>query len=248
MAASVRNSIDPDKLHLYHDNPNTGDVPLIKESLLENDQLRPVVVNVGTLTGRPNEVLAGNHTVMAVRELREEYPNDPRWQRVLYHSVDVDDVRAAKIVLADNRTGEKGRRDDEAVLRLLEALGDDDLVGTGYDNSDLADLLALSQESSFDLITDRKPSGPKEDDGLVDNGDLVEQRDRYADQSTRLIILTLPIPQFVWAQEQLAAIRDEQGFDANTEAVIWLLESWSGGTAPAADAEDTPAENPFSTP
>lgn len=133
MTTSTRNSMDPDKLHLYHDNPNLGDVPTIKESLLENDQFRPIVVNLGTLTGRPHEVLAGNHTVMAIRELREENPEDARWQRVLIHTVDVDDVRAAKIVLADNRTGELGQRDDESVLRLLEALGADDLTGTGYD-------------------------------------------------------------------------------------------------------------------
>lgn len=58
--------------------------------------------NKGTYTGRPLEVLAGNHTLEAMRRLAEQNPEDPRWQTVDVWEVDVDDQRAAKIVLTES--------------------------------------------------------------------------------------------------------------------------------------------------
>ncbi|MDX3097732.1 hypothetical protein PV417_24845 [Streptomyces sp. ME19-03-3] len=42
-----------------HPNPRTGDVDAIAESLRVNGRYKAIVVNRGTHTGRPNEVLAG---------------------------------------------------------------------------------------------------------------------------------------------------------------------------------------------
>ncbi|WP_369354623.1 ParB N-terminal domain-containing protein [Streptomyces sp. cg2] len=55
-------AIPVDELAPYHRNPRTGDLDSITESLSTHGQYRPIVVNRGTLTGRPNEILAGNHT------------------------------------------------------------------------------------------------------------------------------------------------------------------------------------------
>jgi len=49
-------------------------------------------------------------------------------------------------------------------------------------------------------------------------------------------VLTVPIPQFIWMQEVFTRFRDEHDLPSNTEAVIKLLESWSGETAPEAPA------------
>jgi hypothetical protein len=49
-----------DGLVPYVRNPRQGDVGAIVTSLERHGQYRPIVVNVGRLTGRPNEVLAGN--------------------------------------------------------------------------------------------------------------------------------------------------------------------------------------------
>lgn len=51
------------KLNHYHKNPRRGNVEKVAESLKSNGQFKPIVVNRGTLTGRPNEILAGNHCV-----------------------------------------------------------------------------------------------------------------------------------------------------------------------------------------
>ncbi|WP_233717036.1 hypothetical protein [Mycolicibacterium vinylchloridicum] len=48
----------------------------IAESLSQSyGQYRTIVVNKGTLTGRPNEVLAGDHTLMAASQARLGAPN-----------------------------------------------------------------------------------------------------------------------------------------------------------------------------
>jgi len=131
--------VSPSQLNTYHRNPRRGDVTAVAGSLRANGQYKPICVNVGTFTGRRNEVLAGNHTLMAFRNLAEAYPTDPQWAEIAVHWVDVDDDRAARIVAADNRTSELGTNDVAELAALLQTIPD--LEGTGYDSGDLAALL-----------------------------------------------------------------------------------------------------------
>lgn len=136
-------------LNHYSKNPRRGDVQAIKGSIVANGIFRPVIVNKGTYTDKPNEILAGNHTVKAIRELAEENPDDPRWQQVEVWMVDVDAERAARIVLADNRTADLGSYDNEELLGLLETV-DHDLDGTGYDETYLNTLQETVRSASED--------------------------------------------------------------------------------------------------
>lgn len=141
-------------LNLFHRNPRRGDVEAIAASLRANGVFKPVVVNRGTHTGRPNEVLAGNHTVMAHRKLAEDEPDDKKWAKVEAWVVDVDDDRANRIVLADNRTADLGSYDDADLLGLLNDV-DHDLDGTGYDYDDLEMLRDLQDGApSLDELED----------------------------------------------------------------------------------------------
>jgi hypothetical protein len=126
--AVVRPTAD---LSVYYRNPRRGDVSAIMASLERNAQYRPIVVNAGTLTGRPLEVLAGNHTLLAAREL--DWPTIQCWE------IDVDEQAATLIVAADNRIADLGTYDEAELIALLSLAGD--LTGTGYSNGDLADLL-----------------------------------------------------------------------------------------------------------
>jgi DNA modification methylase len=120
------------ELTTYHRNPRRGNVPAIAASLQTIGQYRPIVVNLGRLTGRPLEVLAGNHTLLAARHLG--------WDTITGATVDVDDETAARIVAADNRTADLG---DYDLAQLAELLADlPDLTGTGYTDDDLAKLAA----------------------------------------------------------------------------------------------------------
>ena len=143
-------TIHPSELSTYHRNPRRGDVSVIAASLQAHGQYKPIVVNRGTYTGRANEVLAGNHTLMAVRDLAEKHPDDERWQSVLVHWIDVDDDRAARIVLVDNRASEVGTFDHEALFEMVSGFADD-LDGLGYSADDLADLEKLANEANPDF-------------------------------------------------------------------------------------------------
>lgn len=149
-------------LHLYDRNPRMGDVQAIKSSMLANGIFRPIVVNKGTHTGKPNQVLAGNHSLKAMRELASDNPDDARWSMVNVWMVDVDEDHAAKIVLADNRTADLGSYDNEELIGLMEGL-QGNLDGTGYDEDDLAILLDLTAgPDSLDDLEDE--FGEPEDD------------------------------------------------------------------------------------
>lgn len=131
------------ELSLFAGNPRRGRVEAIASSLAVNGQYKPLVVNRGTLTGRPMEVLAGNHTLLAARKLG--------WSDVDVWLVDVDDQRAKVIVAADNRLADLGEYDPSDLFSLLDSL--DDLDGTGYSDADLA---ALRR----DLVPDEPRTDP----------------------------------------------------------------------------------------
>ncbi len=117
----------------YHRNPRTHADALLRESLARHSQYRPIVVNRGTRTGRPDEILAGNGTYAAAVALG--------WQQIAATYIDVDDDEAARIVLVDNRANDLAGYDDTVLAELLGQL-DGDLGGTGYDPADLEALLA----------------------------------------------------------------------------------------------------------
>ena len=127
-------SIPVDDLNTFHRNPRRGDIESIAKSLRKHGQYKPIVVNSGTQTGRRNEVLAGNHTLMAARHLG--------WERIDVAVVDVDEDSAASIVLADNRLADLGDYDASDLHDLLESL--ESLEGTGFGQADFDALLPAS--------------------------------------------------------------------------------------------------------
>lgn len=142
-------------LRTFHKNPRQGDVGAIKQSLLVSGQYKPIVINAGTHTGRPNEVLAGNHTLMAARDLG--------WESVAAVTVDVDDDQCGRIVAADNRTADLGGYDERLLAELLTDLPD--LDGTGYNLEDLEALeAALAPEQLPPALSDPDsvPEPPKD--------------------------------------------------------------------------------------
>ena len=115
------------KLVEYPHNPRRGEVDRLVESIEAHGQYRALVVNKRTM-----QVLAGNHTLKALRKTGAA--------KALVHYVDVDEVEAKKIVLADNRLSDLAGYDDQALAVLLSDLPD--LDATGYEQADLDSLLA----------------------------------------------------------------------------------------------------------
>src|SRR5687767_8593568 len=80
-------------LRFYGRNPRRGNLEAIKESLRRNRQYRPLIVD-----RRSMQVLVGNHTLRAMRELG--------WREAFVCFIDVDEEQAKRIVVADNRTSD----------------------------------------------------------------------------------------------------------------------------------------------
>lgn len=118
-------------LQPFHRNPRRGDVAVIAESLEKLGQYRPIVVNLGTYTGRPHEVLAGNHTLQAAQRLG--------WSEIDAHYVDVDDETANRIVLVDNKSNDRAGYDEPELLALIQELPT--LEATGWDEADVQALV-----------------------------------------------------------------------------------------------------------
>ena len=114
-------------LVFYPGNPRHGNIAAIAESLTENAQYAPIVVQTST-----RHVLSGNHTLMAAQLLG--------WEHIDVVMVDVDDARARKIVLSSNRTAELAVYDDDALAELLSYLNED-YIGTGWTADDVERLI-----------------------------------------------------------------------------------------------------------
>lgn len=129
-------SIDEVKNHPR--NVRQGDVGAIAESLKENGQYRPIVVQRST-----GHVLAGNHTLKAAKALG--------WKEIAATYVDCDDQRALRILLADNRTNDLATYDDSGLAELLKELAESEqgLAGTMYDGDELDQLLSDLAETNF---------------------------------------------------------------------------------------------------
>jgi len=119
---------DLDDLKEYPNNARRGDVSVLVESLKINGQYRPIVVQKST-----KFVLAGNHLLRAAKILG--------WDQVDAVVVDVDDQKALKIVLADNRTADLGDYNTDLLATLLADL--EDFEGTGYSLADIEELEAV---------------------------------------------------------------------------------------------------------
>lgn len=155
--------VAPAQLHLFHRNPRKGDVPAIAASLRRHTQYKPITANIGTHTGRPHEVLAGNHTLLAFRHLAEEEPGEKAWQKIMVFWVDVDDDMAERIVVADNQTSQLGGFDTAELAALIEGFGED-IEGLGFTETDIKMLADLNAGPPDLGDLEKEHGAPKDDD------------------------------------------------------------------------------------
>lgn len=193
-----------DDLILLPVNPRHGDVGAISESLGRFDQVKPIVINA------ENVIIDGNHTYMAaVAQGFDEV-------HVIVTDLPPEEQRA--YALAANRTGDLATMDHDILLAELKTLHDlDQLAGTGYDVSDIDDLIALDEETGFDL------DGGDKIDTLADRR---EAGDWYsATGAVRSVVLILNPDQHAWFSDAIGQVAGE----TNTERFLNLL-AWHTDT------------------
>lgn len=206
-------------LKYYHKNPRRGNVEKVAESLRANGQFKPIVVNRGTKTGRPNEILAGNHTTKAARSLS--------WHRINVMWVDVDEEHARRIVLADNGSTDDATYDVQILSELLEAQKSElgNLVGTTYNDDVLGKLLVEIDTDPMANI-DRIEDIPDDLPGVEDLSKYVffdSDRD-YDIPELRLDMIPPRLPEKldIWAGHEV------DGDRAADEEQFWLAQ-WHTG-------------------
>lgn len=192
--------VDINSVIPWDENPRSGDLEVLKASITKNGFYQAIVVQRST-----NMVLAGNHRRQALIELgADQVP-------VIY--VDVDDVQATRLALADNRTSDLAFYNDEALFELLEHLMQaDTLDGTGYDRN-AYELLLQGVESSE--ISGGVRQAPTPDDRL----------DQYNDMDIRSIILPYETSVFETVTQQMALLRQYLTIDTNAELVRKMLST-----------------------
>lgn len=132
-----------DELKPLPNNPRRGNVEAVMRSYQTFGQRKPIVA-------RPDgTVIAGNHQLEAARRLG--------WTEIAVVIVDDDDTKAQAYALADNRTGDLGGYDDEALIEMLSAVEFDlDLLeATAYTEQDLQDLRSRFIVPTIDDLADK---------------------------------------------------------------------------------------------
>lgn len=119
--------ISLDQLTPFPGNARRGKVDVIKESIEKNGQYRSLVVR--EIEDGPLVVLAGNHTMMAIKELGGT--------KARCEIIECDDETARRINLVDNRSNDLAEDDEEALAALMRDLTEG-AEGTGYTEKQLA--------------------------------------------------------------------------------------------------------------
>lgn len=160
-----------DSLRPYHKNARIHADEIVTDSLRRHGQYRAIVVNRGTLTGRENEILAGNGTWMAARALD--------WPYIAVTLVDVSEDTAARIVLVDNKSNDEAGYDERLLAELLGSLPD--LEGTGFDADELEQILERLAEESLEGTSSDADDETDED---TDAGTLLALADVTVNEPT----------------------------------------------------------------
>lgn len=188
-----------DSLEKWPGNARRGVVAGIKESIRVNGVFQPLIVQKST-----DRIIAGNHRYMAMAELHEEDP-EAFGEYVDVIKLDVNDTRATKMNLADNKTSDDATWDNQALLDQLLDLqaADGDLLGTGFADDDVEDLR--------DAIDDAILS-----EGAPGSMDLAEkpEDDNYVEQYA--VIVTCRDEEH---QEQVFEALQEQGYTVKVVTV-----------------------------
>lgn len=206
LAQQVYDLTPIEKVRPHPDNPRRGDVDSISESIEANGFYGAVVAQRST-----GHILAGNHRWFAAQAAGlAEVP-------VIW--VDVDDDKARRILLADNRTNDKAGYDNAALLSVLEelAVSPEALLGTGYDPVALDDLRALAGD--VEMLAPVEPRGDYAEAPGEEQDRVAHYQPGIHANGLREMILVFPIPVH---DEALSLVRRIREFaeDVSTSDVV----------------------------
>lgn len=232
--------VNTNLLNHFKGNARKGNVASIAQSLSEFGQFRPIVVNKGALTGRPNEILAGNHTYLAAVSLG--------WTEIEVDYVDVDDATAKKINLIDNRSADLSDYDHEKLQELMEEI----LAATAMaevENNPILDITFSEHADPKPVNTTVKPQTadvkmadivanipftdapaagvvrevPKQVGADKQGESIADNTDKYLDGATRHLFLEWTVEEFNAVTANLIKLGEAWELKTNGEVVKRML-------------------------
>jgi len=131
----AKSAVPIDSISPHPRNVRQGDVGAICTSLEAHGQYRPILVQKSS-----GFIIAGNHTWSAAKSLK--------WEKIAVVELDIDDDKALRILLADNRTSDLADYDSYALSEILsEYAREYDMTGLVWTQDDLDDMLATQSQS-----------------------------------------------------------------------------------------------------
>lgn len=132
------------ELKPHPDNPRDGDIGTIVESIRHNGWFGAIAYQKST-----RHIIIGNHRAQAAEHCGiVEVPA---------FEIDCDDATALRILLADNRTSDLASNKPDELAGILASLATTStLDGTGYDTSDLDDLISDMGASELPALPTEK--------------------------------------------------------------------------------------------
>ena len=188
-------------------NVRQGDIGAISTSLTAHGQYKPILVQRGT-----NYIIAGNHTWKAAQHLG--------WEKIAAQFLDIDDDKALRILLADNRATDLATYDEHALAEVLsEYARTYDMAGLLWDQDDLDELLRREQfrlsEQAFPTLS-RMPT-----EGGVNPLEQEADPDAPTD-NTRTAAFFFSPEEF----EELRLILEMTGEQNRNDALLKVAREW----------------------
>lgn len=257
---STPDLVNPAELTLYPGNPRHGDVEAIADSIRTNGFYSPLIVQRST-----GYVLAGNHRLQAAVELGIT--------AVPVHYIEVTDVEAKRILIADNATSDKGINDDMALARIIAEVqaAEEDTSGFGLDEEEVGGYLAMARhaEREAERLAAVEEGNPFEWRGAAPEVAGQEQKPKAtkgapvpgeektkeaatapapaaptANAARRIFILDLPLSTYAWLTDRLDEIAEDHTVDTHTEAVLAAVAEATGTDAPRLSKADLRVSDP----
>lgn len=235
--------VDLDALILWEANYNQGDVGAIAVSI------RKFGLNNVPRIWRGLQVRGGNHTTLALRQIKQEgprpdldrewppqhvYVDGDRWEIDAMDIGDLSEAEAVGFAIADNRTASLASQDEDALLKHLLSLSEADdrlLLATGYDHDELDRLNQLLGEPIVGENFNKSPQ---------------EALDYYLNGAVKQIVLYFDANTYLQTVERLTAIMTARDLDSNTSTILHLLDFYEqhGGMPDADHRNDTQTDQP----
>ncbi len=142
---------------------NKKNINLIKKSLLQFGQYKPIVVQKHT-----NIILAGNGTHQAAKELD--------WNEIWIKEIELSDQQSKLLTIVDNKSSELSEWDYNNLLSSLNIIPYEWLKDLSFEKEFMKDVEITIPKS--DNIPDNKPDKPKEEN--IDDNEGNEDNNRDA--------------------------------------------------------------------